>query len=125
MASLNEIKGVKWPFQVGSDGKIAMSEGLEHLRENIARIILTRPGEIPFLSSWGCSVANRAFSPTNAGGMATHDIKRAVTTYEPRVEITEVAVDMTRITEGILGLNIEFKPLGMELLANTFVQLGR
>ena len=120
--SLRELKGFKYPITI-RNGRMVMSSGIDHLRENIARIILTRPGEVPFLNSWGCRIAGRTFDPVNARHFAESDIRRAVELYEPRAEVTDIEVITDRIDEGILDVRVEFRPKSQEATAEAYISL--
>jgi hypothetical protein len=120
-----QIKGFKYPFQLGPDGRVAMSEDIEHLKQNVIQIILTRKGEMPFLPKWGCSLANRVFDPVNAQSFAESEIRAAIKKHEPRVEVTKIEANIDRAYLGILDIDIEIKQVGTEQTARAYVEVGR
>lgn len=62
-----------FPFRIGSDGRTVSpgSDG-EHVRDEILQLLLTDPGERPFLVEFGGGVRKLVFEPTS-------DVLRGVT----------------------------------------------
>lgn len=116
------VQGFKWPFTI-KDGRVAKSADIDHLKENIKQIILTRPGEILFKSSWGCGIHRRLFDSTNAARMAETEIKQAIKLFEPRVTVTRVKSDLSEIASGLLKIDVAFKVNGQEIEDQTFVEV--
>jgi len=107
------IRGFKYPFRI-ENGRVAVTEGLDKLKENIIQIIKTRPGEILLKPDWGCKINNRVFDPVNVSSLATSDIKTAIEKYEPRVTIKNIEVGYDQASQGILTLSILFTPKGQD-----------
>jgi phage baseplate assembly protein W len=70
-------------------GGIALVGGDAAVRQSIILLLSTVPGERIMRPSFGCPLHRLVFSPndeTNAG-LAIHYVRRALTRFEPRVEI--------------------------------------
>lgn len=90
-------KSMSFPPRVGADGRFVWSEGEGNIRESIAVILKTEPGERVGVPDFGAGLARFLFEPNNA---ATHArvmdaVKRALARWEPRlnVESLDMAVD--------------------------------
>lgn len=90
-------KSMSFPPRVGSDGRFVWSFGETNIRESIAVILRTEPGERVGVPEFGAGLARFLFEPNNA---ATHArvqdaVGRALARWEPRlaVEALEMAAD--------------------------------
>lgn len=55
-------KHLSFPFRIGSDGRTAATVGLEdHVKDELIQLILTNPGERPFLPDFGGGVRGLVF----------------------------------------------------------------
>jgi hypothetical protein len=53
---------LRFPFAIGTDGGL-QSARLDHVREQIAQVLLTGPGERVFVSGFGLGVRSLVFAP--------------------------------------------------------------
>ena len=90
-------KSMSFPPRVGADGRFVWSSGETNIRESIAVILKTEPGERVGVPEFGAGLARFLFEPNNA---ATHArvqdaVGRALARWEPRlaVESLEMAAD--------------------------------
>lgn len=65
------------------------------ISKSIRNIILTRPGERPFNSQFGCNIENYLFEPADAitKYQIGREIEYSITRFEKRVELEEVIID--------------------------------
>ena len=87
-------RSLSFPLRVGGDGRLVWSEGEDNIRESIAVILKTEPGERIVLPDFGAGLGRFLFEPNNA---ATHArIEDAITTalarWEPRIDVEAVDV---------------------------------
>lgn len=87
-------RGMAFPPRVGSDGRVAWSEGDTNVREGIQVTLMTQPGERLYSPVFGCGLAATLFEPNVP---ATHAdiadrVRRALAAWEPRVTLEGVAV---------------------------------
>ena len=89
-------RSVAFPPRVGTDGRIAWSEGAQNIREAIRVILLTNPGERLRLPDFGAGLQPLLFEPNTA---ARHKqlqdrIERALARWEPRIGVQAVRVEV-------------------------------
>jgi hypothetical protein len=90
----SEFLGRGWKFPVQVDpatGRIRMSEYEEDIAESIRIILGTTQGERVMRPTFGCSVADFAFGPTDDTTLRLLEgnIREAIRVWEPRVEDVE------------------------------------
>ncbi|AOY58468.1 MULTISPECIES: GPW/gp25 family protein [Desulfococcus] len=76
-------------IQIASTGGIALISGDASVRQSILMLLTTTPGERVMRPDYGCSLRQLVFSPNDATthGLAIFYVRRAITRWEPRVEI--------------------------------------
>lgn len=99
--------GLKYPLQI-ANGRLVLSSGVQHVKESIAQIIQTLPGEYLFFPEFGCDLKRRVFGPVNATALAKHDILSAVKKWEPRATITDITTETYPSEVGVMRLNVSF-----------------
>lgn len=87
-------RSFSFPPRVGADGRFVWSEGESNIRESIAVILKTEPGERVGVPDFGAGLARFLFEPNNA---ATHTriqdaIDTALARWEQRVRVEAVDV---------------------------------
>lgn len=88
-------RGMSFPPRVGSDGRIAWSEGEDNVRECIRVLLLTRRRERLMLPEFGGGLDRYLFEPNTPATrqLLQDEIQRTLTRWEPRVQVENVAVD--------------------------------
>ena len=88
-------RGIAFPPHVGSDGRLAWSEGEANIREAIEIILRTEERERVNLAAFGGGLRRFLFEPnTVATRFQIEDrITRALQAWEPRITVNSVAVD--------------------------------
>jgi len=71
------------------DGRLAMVDGAETIRQSIMMLLATAPGERVMLPDYGCALNRLMFAPNDAttAGLAIHYVRQALARWEPRVEV--------------------------------------
>lgn len=87
-------KSLSFPPRVGADGRFVWSSGEDNVRESIAVILRTEPGERVGLPDFGAGLARFLFEPNN---VATHArmqdaIRRALDRWERRIQVEAIDV---------------------------------
>ncbi len=87
-------RGIAFPPRVDDEGRLAWSEGGEHVRESIRIILSTERRERVMMPEFGGGIKRFLFEPNTT---ATHrliqeSIRRAVGRWEPRVRVESVHV---------------------------------
>jgi uncharacterized protein len=71
--ALSNGRHLAFPFRIGPDGRTATpSTDADHVRDELLQLLLTNPGERPFLVDFGGGVRKLVFEPTS-------DVLRGVT----------------------------------------------
>lgn len=96
MADIADLYGrsVAFPPRVDANGQLAWSAGEPNVRESIAIILRTRPGERLLRPDFGCGLDRYLFEPnsTTSLRLIQEEVKRALTRWEPRITLDDVAV---------------------------------
>jgi uncharacterized protein len=87
-------RGLRFPLRPGGDGRIGYVGGEEIIRQSIETILDTEPGERVMLPTFGCGLRRYLMEPNTAATRAAmrQDITDALTVWEPRIRLTNVAV---------------------------------
>lgn len=88
--------GRGWTFPVGpGPAALTYTEGPEKVRQSIAIILDTDPGERIMRPTFGCGLRRYLMQPNTVATRASiqRDVDRALSTFEPRIKTTEISVD--------------------------------
>ncbi|MDD9207276.1 GPW/gp25 family protein [Georgenia sp. 10Sc9-8] len=85
--------GVRFPMRV-VDGRIGWIDGMDLVRQSIETILDTEPGERVMLPTFGCGLRRYLMAPNTVATRTAmqQDITTALSAWEPRIRLTEVAV---------------------------------
>ena len=93
-APLHSVLGRGWGFEVRRDdaGRIASSAEEESVREAIRIILSTARGERVMRPDFGCNLHELVFAPNDGvtEAKAEFEVREALETWEPRIELLEV-----------------------------------
>ena len=87
-------RGLRFPFRPDADGAMTFLGGMELIRQSVATILDTEPGERIMLPSFGCGLRRYMMEPNTQAtrtGMA-EDITTALNLWEPRIRLLHVGV---------------------------------
>lgn len=106
---------LSFPFRVGPDGLTAQVYNLDqHVREELVQLLLTNPGERPFLPEFGAGLRRLVFEPADeaARGMTKATNTQAITTWlGHRITLEDLQVD---IDKAMITVEIKFRIAGTE-----------
>lgn len=104
-------KGWKYPVRVDENGKIAISEYDEDIKEAIRIILGTAKGERVMRPEFGCGIHEYVFTSMNAVNLSLIEtsVRDALTLWEPRIELVNVNTDAGKADEGKLFINIDYR----------------
>jgi phage baseplate assembly protein W len=87
-------KSLAFPPRVGANGQLVWSEGELNVRESIALILQTQPGERLLLPDFGCGLERFLFEPNTIATLRLiqEEIKRALSRWERRIRLDDVQV---------------------------------
>jgi uncharacterized protein len=102
-----------FPFRVGPDGRTATpATTADHVRDELLQLILTAPGERPFIPEFGAGARKLIFEPTSdvLRGVVKARITQSVSRYlghRLTLEALEVIFADNRI-----DIEIKYRPAG-------------
>lgn len=111
-APSGDFIGVGWPFPIDpSGGGPNWLGGAEKVRQSIWLILATAPGERPMLPAFGCGIHDLVFQPNTAAlrGAVKQQVTAALTRYEPRIDLLDVAVTTPPDLRNLLEIRIDYK----------------
>lgn len=90
-----DLPGGRFGVRTSPEGGVAMVEGDAAIRQGLLLLLSTAPGERVMRPDYGCELHRLAFSPNDGttAGLAMHYVRRAITRWEPRVELLDVDAD--------------------------------
>src|SRR5215207_10119615 len=88
-------RGISFPPRVGSDGRVAWSEGEQNVREAIRVILMTEQRERLMLAVFGGSLGQFLFEPNTVTTrhLIKDRIQKALAEWEPRIRVENVSVE--------------------------------
>lgn len=96
-----------YPFRIGSDGRTATPPDVPaHVKGEVIQLLLTNPGERPFLPALGGGLRRLVFEANSdvSAALAKATITRAITRWlDTRVELTALEVE-NRDSTMLVGL---------------------
>ena len=112
-----ELLGRGWAFPFGfasADGGVAYSEYEENIRQNIAIILGTKPGERQMLPAFGCRIHEQMFAPNTRATSAiiSHHVGDALSRWERRIEV--LRVDSEPDAAGSIKVEVEYRILATD-----------
>jgi Bacteriophage baseplate protein W len=108
-----EFLGVGWsfPIRVSPSGALTYSSGEEHIQQAIWLVIGTALGERSMRPEFGCGIHEYVFapnSPTTRGNVA-HQVRRALTDWEPRIDVQDVSVEAVPGVENLMLIRVDYR----------------
>ena len=87
-------KSLAFPPRVGANGQMVWSEGELNVRESIALILQTQPGERLLVPDFGCGLDRFLFEPNSIATLRQiqEEIKLALSRWERRIRLDDVRV---------------------------------
>ncbi len=94
-----------FPFHVGADGRVAAPENLDaHVRGEVIQLLLTNPGERPFLPSFGAGLRRLVFEGNNdvTAGLGKAIISQGLSYWlKERVELMALNLEANESTMNV------------------------
>lgn len=82
----------RFGLTLSQQNTIQMVEDDAAIRQAVLLLLSTRPGERVMRPDYGCAIHSLAFSPNDdtTAALAIHYVRRALTQWEPRIEILKL-----------------------------------
>lgn len=104
-----------FPFHIGPDGRTAApASASDHIRDELIQLILTSPGERPFLPEFGGGARKLIFEPTSDAlrGVTQARITQALNRWlGTRLTLEHLKVEFVDET---IEIEIKYRPAGSE-----------
>jgi phage baseplate assembly protein W len=117
-----EFLGVGWrfPLQVTPGGRIAQARYEQRIEESIVLILSCAPGERPMLPDFGCGIHERLFAPNDSSTIAVvvHEVRRALTRFEPRIDLLDVNAENTFDAPNLLLIRVDYRVRSTNTIGN-------
>ena len=103
--------GFRFPVRIGPRGGFAFARGEADVEEAIWILLGTAPGERVMRPGFGCGIHDLVFAPQSAAtfGAVAAAVRRALTRYEPRVDVEEVRVEAAPGEPEKLLLRVDYR----------------
>jgi hypothetical protein len=111
--SLSAGRHLAFPFRIGADGRsVTPANDSDHVRDEILQLLLTAPGERPFLTTFGGGVRRLVFEPASEvlKGVTKARITDALSRWlghRAEVEALEVTFEGE-----LIDIVLKFRPAG-------------
>jgi hypothetical protein len=88
-------KGWRLPLYPDELGRLGYAAGPDKVAQSIRIILETEPGERIMLPAFGCGLRRYLMRPNTSATRALilHDVELSLASFEPRIRVTELAVD--------------------------------
>ncbi|MEQ9495391.1 MAG: GPW/gp25 family protein [Deltaproteobacteria bacterium] len=103
--------GFKFPLRVDARGGLTWSSGREDIAQAIWIILSTVPGERQMRPEFGCGIHEYVFAPNNAvtRSQISSSVRRALTAWEPRVDVLEVRVEEHPSGDNAVLIRVDYR----------------
>lgn len=112
---MNDAPGrhLAFPFHIGSDGRSAApASEVEHVRDELLQLLLTAPGERPFVTEFGAGVRKLVFEPSSEvlEGVTRARITQAVSRWlAQRLTLEALVVEFAGER---IDIEVRYRPAG-------------
>ena len=102
--------GLQYPTAPNPRGGLSFSSGEQKVRESIWLILATAPGERQMRPEFGCGIHLYVFAPNNAAthGHIAHEVRRALTDWEPRIDVAQVRVEEAEGQSNLMLIRVDY-----------------
>ena len=111
--STKAFLGVGWAFPpcVTPDGKIALAEFEEDIRQAIRIILGTNPGERVMRPDFGAGLSEFVFEPVNATtlNLVKTRVQESLIAWEPRIDVLSVDVTSDATEHNKLLIDVSYR----------------
>jgi phage baseplate assembly protein W len=103
--------GLAFPPAIDQRGGVALARGEEDVRQAIGIVLSTAHGERPMRPEFGCAIHDFVFDAIDAAtvGRIETAIRAAAVRWEPRIDVTSIDFDLSRVDEGALVITIGYR----------------
>ncbi|GAB95344.1 phage tail protein [Propioniciclava sinopodophylli] len=119
--------GMSFPPRVGPDGSVAWSTGELNVRECLATILRTRPGERVQRPGFGCGVDRYLFEPNTVATLRliVEDIQVALARWEPRIRLDDVTATVSPADVRAVDITVSYTLVATGVAERVSMTLSR
>lgn len=114
-------KGWGFPPRFGlRNREVEMVSAQQDIRQSLAILLSTVPGERVMAPGYGCGIKNMVFEAVNETVLAqlSDMVERAVLFYEPRITLHDIQIDFSEQNRGLLRLQLDYTIITINARAN-------
>ena len=99
---------------VSATGTLERVDSSTSIRQALLLLLSTEPGERVMRPTYGCALEHLIFGPNDdtTAGLVIHYVRRAVETWEPRVQVTRVDAHPDPADPSYLDITLEYRIKG-------------
>ena len=103
--------GWQFPIRVNPQGGLSYVSGEEAIRESIWIILATASAERQMRPTFGCGIHEYVFAPINTTtrGNIAHQVREALVTWEPRIDVVDVRVEAPPDADNLLLIRVDYR----------------
>ena len=96
---------------VSATGALERVDSSTSIRQALLLLLSTEPGERVMRPTYGCALEHLIFGPSDdtTAGLVIHYVRRAVETWEPRVQVTRVDASPDPTDPARLDITLEYR----------------
>jgi phage baseplate assembly protein W len=104
-------QGMAFPVKPGLAGRLELVGGDDKIRQSIAIILGTAVGERVMRPDFGCGIHDLVFQANTAllRNALQDKVKRALTRWEPRIDVLDVRAETDPDTRNYLLIRIDYR----------------
>jgi phage baseplate assembly protein W len=98
-------------LELQPSGALQMTDGDATVRQAVLLLLTTSPGERVMLPTYGCELNRLMFQPNDdtTAGLAIHYVRKALTRWEPRVEILKLDAGRSAEDPSRLDISLHYR----------------
>ena len=109
----NNFLGIGWGFPPTfskHNRSVNMVSDVEDIQQSLGILLSTSLGERVMNPDYGCALENQVFEPITTTFLTKLKrlVERAITVYEPRIDLNEIDFARTEETEGLVYIGIDY-----------------
>lgn len=109
---MTEFHGRGWSFPVETTGgDVELAGGETGIEQSIRLVLSTAPGERVMRPEFGCGIHDYAFAAVDTTRLTQieEEVRDALTTWEPRIEVLDVDAGLADRATGRLEVDVEYR----------------
>jgi len=104
-------RGWQFPVRINPRGGLSYVNAEQDIVEALWIILSTAPGERQMLPRFGCGIHDFVFAPNSPAtrGTIANAVRKALTTWEPRIDLIDVRVEAGAGQDNKLLIRIDYR----------------